>query len=230
LPYGCYAGNAGCAIGTPSFFGPVTVGLGGHSRFRFEARCVNLAGCDISSSGFAVASRALFAAANVVVRVQDYTAPAIAPLHGALWQDGWHRGPEEAWHALTDNVGIMAQRLYVDGRLVAQQDFRDPGWPGNIRCDFTRRRPCNDIMPGGLPLDTRSLDDGSHVMRLEAVDAAGNSGSVEHRINVDNTAPAHVDAHVVGGDGWRRENEFAIGWAAPVDAGAPIARAHYTIC
>src|SRR5439155_23878853 len=34
--YGCYAGNTGCAIGTQSFFGPVTVGLGGHASFRFE--------------------------------------------------------------------------------------------------------------------------------------------------------------------------------------------------
>jgi hypothetical protein len=230
LPYGCYPGSPGCGIGTPSFFGPVTARLGGHSRFRLETRCLNRAGCDISASGFPIASRALFAAANVVVRVQDYTAPAIHPVYGALWQEGWHRGPEEAWQTLSDNVGIMVQRLYVDGRVVAQQDFRDPAWPGNIRCDFTRRRPCNDIAPAGLPLDTRSLDDGLHVLRLEAIDAAGNPASVGRRIGVDNTPPTHVDAHVVGGDGWRRANDFAVGWRVPADPGAPIARAHYTIC
>ena len=49
LPYGCYAGSAGCAIGSQSFFGPVTVGLGGHARFRFETRCGNPSGCDISA-------------------------------------------------------------------------------------------------------------------------------------------------------------------------------------
>jgi hypothetical protein len=229
-PYGCYAGNIGCAIGTQSFFGPVTVGLGGHARFRFETRCGNPGGCDISASGFQPGTRALFSAANVVVRVQDYTAPAIAPAAGALWQDGWHRGAEQAWQVLSDNVGIMIQRLWVDGALADSQDFRDSGWPSNVRCDFTRRRPCNDIAPGGLSLDTRTLSDGPHAIRVEAIDAAGNAGAVERQIDVDNTAPAHVDAHVVGGEGWRRVNDFGIGWQAPTDSGAPITRAHYTIC
>ena len=49
-PYGCYAGHAGCAIGTRSFIGPVTADLRHHTRFRFETRCVNLAGCDISAA------------------------------------------------------------------------------------------------------------------------------------------------------------------------------------
>lgn len=228
--YGCYAGSAGCTIGTPSFFGPVTVGLGGHARFRFETRCGNPGGCDISGSGFQPGTRALFAAANVVVRVEDYTAPAIAPAAGALWQGGWHRGAEQAWQTLSDNVGVMIQRLWVDGTLADAQDFRDSGWPYNVRCDFTRRRPCNDIAPGGLSLDTRTLSDGPHVIRVEAIDAAGNAASVERQIGVDNTPPAHVDAHVVGGEGWRRVNDFAIGWQAPTDSGAPIARAHYTLC
>jgi len=228
--YVCYAGSAGCAIGTHSFFGPVTVGLGGHSRFRFETRCGNPGGCDISASGFQPGTRALFAAANVVVRVQDYTPPAVAPGDGALWRGGWHHGAEQAWQTLRDNVGIMIQRLYVDGALVDAQDFRDPGWPSHVRCDFTRRRPCNDIAPGGLSLDTRTLSDGRHAIRVEAIDAAGNAASVERRIGVDNTAPAHVDAHVVGGDGWRRVNDFEVGWQPQAGAGAPIARVHYAIC
>jgi hypothetical protein len=229
-PYGCYAGSTGCAIGTQSFFGPVTVGLGGHAKFRFETRCGNLGSCDISASGFQPGTRALFAAANVTVRVQDYTAPAIAPSGGSLWQDGWHRGAEQAWQTMSDNVGIMIQRLYVDGALADVQDFRDPGWPSHVRCDFTRRRPCNDITPGGLSLDTRTLADGQHLIRIEAIDAAGNAGAHERRIDVDNTPPAHVEAYVAGGDGWRRVNDFEVGWQARADSGAPVVRAHYVIC
>jgi len=123
LPYGCYAGSPGCAIGLRSFFGPVTVGLNGHARFRFETRCGNGAGCDISGSGFQPATRALFSAANIRVRVRDFTRPSIAPAAGALWGDGWHRGTEEAWQYLSDNVGIIGLRLRVDGELDESQDY-----------------------------------------------------------------------------------------------------------
>ena len=52
--------------------------------------------------------RALFSAANVSVRVEDWSPPAVVPHHGPLWNPGWHRGYEEAWSSYTDNVGIMA--------------------------------------------------------------------------------------------------------------------------
>lgn len=229
LPYGCYAGTAGCAIGTPSFFGPVTVGLNGHSRFRFETRCGNLGGCDISATGFQPGVRALFAAANVRVRVQDATPPAINPAGGALWDQGWHRGYEEAWEGLSDNVGIMGLRLRVDGAVDESQDYTDAGWPGGVRCDFTRRRPCNDLT-GGVSLDTRSLSDGRHGIRVEAVDAAGNESAVERTINVDNTPPVRVNASVEGGEGWRRTNDFTVRWPSPSRQVAPLTKAHYRLC
>jgi hypothetical protein len=230
LPYGCYAGRPGCAIGTSAFFGPVTVPLRGHSRFRFETRCVNARGCDISSSGFNPGTRALFAAANLRVVVHDSTPPGIVPSSGDLWRDGWHRGVEHAWQLLTDNVGIMILRLYVDGALEEGQDYRMPDWPPGVRCDFTRARPCNDVTPGGVTLDTRTLPDGPHSIRVEAVDAAGNRSALERQILVDNAAPAHVSASVDGGDEWRRSNRFTIRWAPPLGELAPIAPAHYVLC
>jgi hypothetical protein len=229
LPYGCYPGNPGCAIGSRSFFGPVTVGLNGHTRFRFETRCGNPAGCDISASGYQPGMRALIAAANVRVRVQDFTAPAITPVFGALWADGWHRGREEAWENLNDNVGIMALRLRVDGAITDAQDYTDPGWPVGVRCDFTLRRPCNSIT-GGLPLDTRSLSDGRQTIRLEAVDAAGNEAAIERSIEVDNTPPVRVNAGVEGGEGWRQANDFNVRWPVPAGQAAPLTTAHYRLC
>jgi hypothetical protein len=230
LPYGCYAGTPGCTIGSRSFFGPAVVPLNGHARFRFETRCVNVGRCDISASGFQPGMRALFSAANVVVRVQDFTPPSIVPVRGALWQDGWHRGLEEAWQSLTDNVGILMLRLYVDGALEEEQDFRNPIWPGVIRCDFTRRRPCADILPGGVFLDTRTLADGRHTIRVESLDAAGNVSAIERQIDTDNTAPAPVSLGVEGGDGWRTRDQFTLRWQARRDDAAPVVFAHYTIC
>ncbi len=229
LPYGCYAGSVGCGIGSQSFFGPVTVGLGGHARFRFETRCGNPGGCDISASGFQPGMRALFAAANVVVTVHDFSAPSISPAHGALFGDGWHRGREEAWQSLGDNVGVMLSRLYADGRLIQSQDYRDAGWPAHLRCDFTRSRPCSDVT-SGLSLDTRTLSDGAHAVRIEAVDAAGNASHLDRTIQVDNTAPPPVGAQVEGGEQWRPNNDFAVRWTPPSATGAPISAVHHRLC
>jgi hypothetical protein len=230
LPYGCYAGRPGCGIGTSSFFGPVTVPLNGHARFRFETRCVNPGRCDISGSGFQPATRALFSAANVRVRVRDSTRPSIVPAWGSLWRNGWHRGIEDSWQMVTDNVGVMGLRLYVDGAVQVSQDDRAPEWPANFRCDFTRPRPCSDITPGGVSLDTRTLADGPHRIRIEAVDAAGDVGAIERTIMVDNTAPPHVSASVEGGEQWRTSNQFTVRLTPPGAQLSPVAKVHYLIC
>jgi hypothetical protein len=229
LPYGCYAPFAGCGIGSRSFFGPVTVGLNGRTRFRFQTRCGNPAGCDISGSSFVPATRALFSAANVAVRVQDWTAPEVMPWGGSLFGGGWLRGYHAGYSGEFDNVGIMLSRTWVDGSLVDSEDFRVEGY-APLRCDFTRRRPCSDVGSAGSPVNTAGLADGPHQVRVEAVDAAGNGGSATRTILTDNTAPARVNAAVAGGESWRRTNDFTVGWSSSGDQAAPIARAHYRLC
>jgi hypothetical protein len=228
--YGCFAGQVGCGIGTPAFFGPVHVGLNGRSRFRFETRCGEPSGCDVSAAGGSVATRALLSAANVVVRVRDSSPPAIVVGSGAVWQDGWHRGVAEGWQGLYDNVGVMALRLYADGALVWAQDYRDPAWPDWVRCNFTRARPCSDIGHSGVVLDTRTLADGDHALKVETVDAAGNVSAIERGFKVDNTAPDPVEASIAGGDGWRRTNDFSVRWTPPAGGASPITRSHYSLC
>lgn len=229
-PWGCY-GGPGCGIGTPSFFGPVTVGLGGYTKFRFETRCVDLGGCDISASGFQPGMRALFSAANVTVRVQDFTAPSVGPWGGSLFSGEWLRGTHSGYSTESDNVGIMLNRTWADDReLLHAEDFRDGGWPADVRCDFTRRRPCADIAGAGSHVNTRALSDGTHQLRIEAVDAASNTGSAERTIKVDNTAPSRVNASVEGREEWRRTNDFSVGWTNPDGQAAPIVEAHYRLC
>ena len=232
LPYGCYGGNPGCGIGSTSFFGPVSVGLGGHSRFRFETRCVSTSGCDISSTGYQPAMRALFSAANVTVRVQDSTPPQVMPASGGLFSGSWLRGEQTGWSIEQDNVGIMVNRARVDGRVIYEEDFRNAGWPDWVRCNFTRPAPCASIpAPGAASrVDTKALADGEHELRVEAVDAAGNTGAITRRFAVDNSAPGRVDAVVDGGEDWRRANTFDLRWAQPAGQAAPITVAHYRVC
>jgi hypothetical protein len=231
LPYGCYYGRPGCDVGTSTFSIRVAAPLFGHNRFRFETRCFNPAGCDVSASSFSPANRALFSAANVTVRVQDETRPWIGPHHGAIWSDGWHRGREEAWAHFADNVGIMSTRIYADGALVQMLDFRDPSLPEWAGCDFTLPKPCKDFAPGGLGLDTGTLADGEHAVRLEAIDAAGNLAAIDRPIMVDNNAPAKaLGLTVDGGEGWRSANDFTVRWTNPPGQVAPISKAHYELC
>ena len=93
----------------------------------------------------------------------------------------------------------MVTRMTVDGEQRDVQDYRDGRWPAWVRCDFTRPRPCVDVVPGGLGLNTAALTDGTHRMRVEAVDAAGNVGGVTHDIHVDNHAPAKPERPGAGG-------------------------------
>jgi hypothetical protein len=230
-PYGCYSFRAGCGIGTPTFNHRTTVPLYNRGKFRFETRCGAPSGCPTTASGFSPGNRALFSAANVSVRVDDWTTPALAPHSGALWRTGWHRGHEEAATVYTDNVGIMVTRMIVDGEQRDVQDYRDVRWPDWVRCDFTRPRPCVDVAPGGLGLNTAALADGKHQMRVEAVDAAGNVGSVTHDIQVDNHAPAKPSALALErGEGWRAVNDFTVRWANPPGQVSPIVRARYRLC
>jgi hypothetical protein len=231
LPYGCYAFGPGCGVGTSTFSIRVDVPLYRRTHFRFETRCFNGAGCDVSASPFNPGNRALFSAANVIVLVYDSTGPTIVPDHGAVWSDGWHRGREEAWAQVADSSGAMVLRLRADGVVASEIDFRDPSLPAWMLCNFTQPKPCKDFLPAGLSLDTSTLADGEHDVRFEAIDASGNGNVVDHRIRVDNSAPAKPsDLAVEGGEGWRSVNDFTLRWSNPPAQVAPIAKAHYELC
>ena len=230
-PYGCYPWNSYCGVTSSVFSISATVNLYSHSRFRFQTRCVNTAGCDASASGSSPANRGLFSAANVTVRVRDVIPPSLTPVRGALWAGGWHRGREEAWTSYTDGSGIMLSRFYVDGVMHQAMDFRDGSMPESLRCNYTRPRPCVDVVPGGHDLDTATLSDGDHRIEVVGIDAAANHARIGQTIRVDNTIPAKPEEIVISsGDGWRSANRFDLRWSNPAGQVAPITRAHYRMC
>ncbi|MDT7539735.1 MAG: hypothetical protein QOI82_3320, partial [Actinomycetota bacterium] len=123
----------------------------------------------------------------------------------------------------SDNVGIRSARLYVDG--VAQTAT-------TYSCDFTYAVPCGDRPGGELVLDTRSLSDGTHSVRVAASDPADNEvKSTAQAITVDNGAPGAPQSLAVdGGDAWRVGNSFGVSWTNPAGQVAPVTVAHYEIC
>jgi Big-like domain-containing protein len=223
LPWGCYAGQPGCGIVPGTFFGPITIGLGGHGQVRIEARCGNGGGCTIASSGQYPYTRATIAIANVSVRVQDFTPPGLNWTGGGLLSGGWLKGVQGVSFDAADNVGIRETRVRVDGGEV--------GLRGKT-CDYSLRVPCPQ---GGdsYGLDTVTIrPDGTHTLTAEAVDTAGNVNQISRTILVDNTPPAQPEnPTVVGGEGWRARNEFRINWQNPLhQTGSPLAGASYVLC
>lgn len=154
------------------------------------------------------------------VVVQDPALPSLGINAGGLASPNWLRGVQHAAFSASDNIGISRVEPYVDGRGIGGL-----AWP----CDFTRTVPCAN-RGGATPVPTVSLADGAHTLRLTAIDAAGNRRSVDRAFKTDNTAPGRVVPHVVGGDGWRRANGFAVRWSNPPQAYAPIVRARYRLC
>jgi hypothetical protein len=159
---------------------------------------------------------------SATVRVYDDSAPALWDTHhGAITNGAWQRGTQPFWYAGSDNVGFRRTRLWVDGRQL-RDDTRD--------CDFTRRRPCSDITHDVYSINTAGLADGRHELRVEGVDAAGNSGSVVTGFNSDNSSPDEPrDVKLEGGEGWRQTNKFKLTWRNPPSA-SPIWTARYELC
>jgi Bacterial Ig-like domain len=222
LPWGCYPGPA-CGITPHWFTGPYWIDLSGHTQVRVEARCLNPSGCPLASTGQYPYARATIAIANVAVRVQDYTPPALGWSGGGLLSDGWLKGPQGVSFDASDNVGIRETHIYIDGAEVGSR-----GKP----CDYTLRVPCPQ---GGdaYGVDTASIrPDGPHTVTAAAVDTAGNINQVSRTIRVDNRPPPQPqDVAVAGGEGWRSHNGFHLTWRTPAEPdGSPLTDASLRVC
>lgn len=158
---------------------------------------------------------------TVDVTIEDFSTPGVTVTGGSLF-DGWRSGIASFTYDAGDNVGIQRTAPVVDGSPQTQEPRG---------CDPSRKVPCPNG-GGRFELDTRRFGDGSHSIRVEATDTASNRGvSTDRRALIDNTAPAAaLDLAVVGGEGWRRENDFSITWVAPKQDAAPVDALVYRFC
>lgn len=140
---------------------------------------------------------------------------------GALTSGAWQRGTQRIGFAGSDNVGLRRTRLVVDGTPVRADERA---------CDYSRRRPCDDITFEEYLVNTAGLADGRHELRVEGTDAAGNTGAIVTPFDSDNTAPSRPESlKVEGGEGWRQTNQFKLTWTNPPSA-SPVSVAHYELC
>lgn len=203
---------------------------GGEQRALQDLRALTLelsVRCLASPSGHCGNGGTLHAVQAVLygatVTLSDPSTPTLTNLNGSLLAGGYLTGSKSVTFDANDNTGIRTARLYVDG--AAPQDT-------TYACDFTYAVPCSNKSNARIDLDTTTIADGSHTLRVAAVDPAGNeTKSASQTIFVDNGAPAApINLSVDGGTDWRSVNSFSASWTNATDAGSAVAVAHYALC
>lgn len=118
--------------------------------------------------------------------LRDPEAPIASDVTGRLTSATAHSGTELVSFRATDSVsGVYRAHLEVDGKIVRttvvdSNDGRcadagvDPGSP----YEFMYRVPCKKSVQHDVAVDTRTLSDGTHNVRVLVEDAAGNRTSV----------------------------------------------------
>jgi DNA-directed RNA polymerase specialized sigma24 family protein len=126
-----------------------------------------------------------FALARGDVTLQDDSPPAFAlPPGGPLVSGRPLVGVQQAFISATDRGGGVYQALFeVDGRVVGSASL-DPGNP-QCRAPFSTPAPCARAASGAVSLDTRSLPDGRHSLRLLVADATGTNTAAWGPVSIE---------------------------------------------
>jgi Big-like domain-containing protein len=149
--------------------------------------------------------------------LEENTVPAAA-IGGDLLAGGWRRGGQGMNVRGDDSgVGVRLGETLLDGNRIALTEYPCAmAWiDGELR--GTRMQPCLTSVSAGQAVDTTNFSDRPHTVVHCVVDFAGNRGcSPARQVLIDNNPPAHPrNVVLAGGDGWRRANDFDIGWSNP---------------
>lgn len=153
----------------------------------------------------------------VTITVQDDTPPSAA-IGGQLTAGGWRRGdqPVQFWGSDV-GAGVRFGETSLDGARVSLVEY--PCAKASIGGEWraTRMRPCELGVNGTATVATTNFSDGPHMLGHCATDFAGNVACANPvQVLIDNNPPAHPrELSLAGGDGWRRTNDFDLGWANP---------------
>ena len=164
------------------------------------------------------------------VAVVDDQAPAATIAADTPLATGtWVSGSQPLNYDAQDNVGVRLAQAFAAGRI---------GGTDSRPCSLARPDgayaigvPCPNG-PGRIAVQTTELSEGTQHLVVQPQDAAGNVGaSAPVIVRIDNSAPARVGVGIVGADGWRNQNDFAVAWTNPAENDrSPIVAAQYKLC
>jgi hypothetical protein len=153
----------------------------------------------------------------LTITIQDDQWPG-AGIGGAITAGGWRRGAQNVsfWGGDTGG-GIRFGETAVDGARVNLTEYGCAKTMIGGEWRATQMRPCGLGVSGNAAIDTTRFSDGPHGIHHCVTDFAGNVACTpEQTVHVDNNPPAHPRSlALVGGDGWRRTNDFDVTWANP---------------
>jgi hypothetical protein len=212
---------------------------GYYRRFIFELTCMRPAGCDRAGYNAVDANTIVLTLADVSPAQVNFTDTG-----SAFMQGRWVKGVQNVnWDSFDLGSGIRLEQLSVDG---APHNTVDRGWQCSLgsspqNTEFARVfQPCPTYGPyeHSYPLDTATLGDGAHSVRVCARDYAqfqgldGTKGeSCEERtVRFDNHAPGTpVNLQVSSANPARYLDHFGAGFSLPADPGSPITSVHYDV-
>jgi hypothetical protein len=171
----------------------------------------------------ALAPESWSALRNVILMVDDGVPPGAWITGGSLTDGGWRRGAQSVDFAgHDDGSGVHLGETLIDGSRVGIDEYPCAAAVIEGGVWATRMRPCPTDAAGTLTLDTAHFTDGTHALSHCAYDFAGVEACTPARsVSIDNNPPGAPDGlRVVGGEGWRRTNDFTLEWGDPDQAPA----------
>jgi hypothetical protein len=168
----------------------------------------------------------------LTITIQDDHAPG-STLSGDVLAGGWLRGERKlGYFAVDTGGGLRRTEALLDGRPVLAHDHSCNAALIGGEWRATTMRPCPLDRAGYYPIPTSAFSDGPHSVGHCATDFAGNVNCLPaHPILIDNNPPAHPRSlTLLGGEEWRRTNDFDPTWVNPDQGPAsPIGGATWRI-
>ena len=170
---------------------------------------------------------------GLTLTIDDPTPPGARISGGSLTTPGWHRGVQTLDVGGYDaGAGVRYGETKLDGARVGFTEYPCAVVSVGGEWRGTRIQPCQVGVSATHTVATTSFSDGPHEAVHCTTDFAGNFGcGPSWRVLIDNNPPAHPRAvKLAGGEGWRRVDDFDLGWENP-DQGvaSPLAGAVWRI-
>jgi hypothetical protein len=153
----------------------------------------------------------------LTITLDDVVGPT-AWIGGELTAGGWRHGQQAiAFSGNDTGSGARYGETLIDGARVGIVEYPCSMVQVSGEWRGTRMQPCLSSVSGNATIDTGRFSDGNHSLRHCVTDFGGNVGCTsEQAVGIDNNAPAHPRAlALVGGEGWRRVNDFDLSWSNP---------------
>lgn len=170
---------------------------------------------------------------TLTITVEDPTPPGARIVDGDLTAPGWRRAVQSVRVGGYDaGSGVRFGETKLDGARVGLTEY--PCTMVSVGGEWrgTRMQPCQVGVEAIHTVATTSFSDGPHEIVHCATDFAGNVGcGPSWRVLIDNNPPAHPKAVTLAGEqGWRRVDDFDLGWENPDQGSAsPIGGASWRL-